>query len=154
VIALDAYQGKAVYLSDLNVSKYEFRPYLDGAWPLALDGNVAGHDLRLGGSAYDKGLGLHSHARATYRLPGSYRRFEALVGLDDRDGAGGRVRVRVLADGKPLDLGAGGELTARGGPLAVRVPVAGVRELTLEVEFGQNGDVQDVVNWAGARLVR
>ena len=39
-------------------------------------------------------------------------------------------------------------------PLAVRVPVAGVKELTLEVEFGQNGDVQDVVNWADARLVR
>jgi hypothetical protein len=96
---------------------------------------------------------LHSHARATYRLSGSYRRFEALVGLDDRDGAGGRVRVRVLADGKPLDLGAE-ELTAQGGPRAVSVPVSGVRELTLEVAFGQNGDVRDVVNWVDARLVR
>jgi hypothetical protein len=153
-MALDVYQGKAVYLSDLGVSKYEFRPYLDTAWPLALDANVAGHDLRLGGSSYDKGLGLHSHARATYRLAGGYRRFEALVGLDDRDGAGGRVRVRVLADSKPLELGAGEELAGRGRPLAVSVPVAGVRELTLEVEFGQDGDVQDVVNWADARLVR
>jgi hypothetical protein len=32
--------------------------------------------------------------------------------------------------------------------------VAGVKELTLEVEFGPNGDVQDVVNWVDARLVR
>src|SRR5262249_44028909 len=117
VVALDVYQGKAVYLSDLNVSTYEFRPYLDAAWPLALDGNVAGHDLRLGGSTYDKGLGLHSHARATYRLPGSFRRFEAVVGLDDRDGAGGRARVRVLADGRPLELAGGGELSGGAEPL-------------------------------------
>jgi hypothetical protein len=58
-----------------------------------------------------------------------------------------------LADGKPLEVGVG-ELTARSGPVAVSVPVAGVKELTLEVDFGRNGNVQDVVNWADARLVR
>ena len=86
--------------------------------------------------------------------PAGFRHFEALVGLDEQDGAGGSVRVRVLGDGKPLDLGTARAVTAKGGPLAVRVPVAGVKELTLEVEFGDNGDVQDVVNWVDARLVR
>jgi hypothetical protein len=154
VAALDVFQGAAVYLSDMRPAKYEFFPYTGGAWPWAADGNAAGHALRLGGAVHDKGLGLHSHSRLTYALGGRYRRFEALVGLDDEDGAGGSVRVKVLADGKPLDLGAARALTAKGGPLPVSVSVAGVKELTLEVELGDNGDVQDVVNWVDARLVR
>ena len=42
----------------------------------------------------------------------------------------------------------------RGGPLPVRVDVTGAKELTLAVEFGQGGDVEDHVNWADARLIR
>lgn len=154
VVALDLHGGKAVYLSDLKPSKYEFHPYLDGAWPFAADSNVAEHDLLLGGSTYDKGIGLHSHARLTYRPGGAYRRFEALVGLDDKDGRLGSVRVRVLADGEPLDIGVNRELTAHSRPLAIHVKIEGVRELTLEVEFGDNGEVQDVVNWVDARLIK
>ena len=154
VAALDIYQGAAIYLSDLKPAKYEYFPYTDGGWPWAPDGNAAGHDLRLGGAVHDKGVGLHSHGKLTYALGGRFKRFEALVGLDDRDGAGGSVRVKVLADGKPLDLGAARDLTAKGGPQPVRVPVAGVKELALEVEFGDKGNVRDVVNWVDARLVR
>jgi hypothetical protein len=154
VAALDLFQGRAVYLSDLKPSKYDFRPYLDATWPVALDGNVAEHDLLLRGSTYDKGVSLHSHARLTYALAGRYRRFEALVGLDDRDGRAGSVRIQVLADGAALDLGADRELTAQTGPLPIDVSVEGVRELTLVVQFGRGGDVQDVVDWVDARLVR
>jgi hypothetical protein len=154
VAALDVYQGKAVYLSDLKPAKYEHTPYLGVSWPVVADGSVAGRDLRLGGATYDKGLGLHSHSRLTYALDGTYQRFEALVGLDDQTGREGSVRVKVFADGKPLDVGADKELTARTGPLAINVKVAGVKELTLEVEFGQNADVQDHVNWVDARLVK
>jgi hypothetical protein len=154
VAALDIQQGKAVYLSDLKPSKYEYIPYLDEAWPYALDGNVADHDLLLSGSTYDKGIGMHSHSRLTYRLAGGYRRFEALVGLDDKDGRRGSVRIRVLADGKPVDLGLDRELTAHSGPLPVSISVAGVRELTLEVLFGKQGNVQDAVDWVDARLVK
>jgi hypothetical protein len=152
--ALDIFQGAAVYLSDLKPARYDYFPYVDDPWPWAADGNAAGHDLRLGGAVYDKGLGLHSHARLTYALGGRFRRFEALVGLDDRDGARGSVRALVLADGKPLDLGAARAITAKAGPQPVSVLVTGVKELAVEVEFGDNGNVQDVVNWVDARLVR
>ena len=115
---------------------------------------MAGLDLRLAGSTYDKGVGLHSHSRLTYAVPPGCRRFDALVGLDDRAGRQGSVRVRVLADGKPLDLGGDRELTADGGPLRVNVDVGGVKELTLEVDFGKGGPVQDHVDWADARFVK
>lgn len=155
VAALDLHGGRAVYLSDLTPAKYEFLPYLDESWPLAHDASVTGHDLRVGGSTYSKGLGVHSHARVQYRLAGAYRRFEAVVGLDDRDGQAGNVHVRVLADGKPLPLGAAAaDLSRATGPLAVSVGIEGAQELVLEIDFGKRGNVEDVVNWADARLIR
>jgi hypothetical protein len=154
VAALDVQQAHSVYLSDLEPSQYVYEPYLDDSWPLARDGNVAGHDLQLQGETYDRGISVHSQSRLRYRLAGRYRRLQARVGLDDRDGRQGSVRLRLLADGKPLTSRLDRELTHAAGPQDINVSVAGVQELTLEVLFGANGDVQDVVDWADARLIR
>lgn len=151
IVAFEPRHGNSVYLSDLKPSKYVFQPFLDAAWPFIADGNVAGHDLLLAGSTYDKGIGMHSHSRLTYRLSGSYQRFEALAGLDDKDGRGGAVRLRVWADGASLLDRA---VTSQDGAVPVSLSVKGVRELTLEADFGPGGDVRDVVNWADARLVK
>ena len=154
VASLDLYQGKAVYASDLKPIRYEYFPYLDERWDYTRDGGVDGLDLRLAGSTYDKGLGLHSHSRLTYAVPPGCRRFDALVGLDDRGGRRGSVRIRLLADGKPIALDGDRELTAAGGPLRVNVDVSGAKELTLEVDFGRGGPVRDHVDWADARFVK
>ncbi len=152
--ALTVLNGPAVPLAELKPRKYEHTPYLGDNWSYTLDSSVDQRDLRLAGGTYESGLGLHSESRLTYDLPaGRYRRFEALVGLDDRTGRTGSVRIRVLVDGKPVDLGGPEELTHRSGPLPIRVDVTAARELTLVVEFGERGSVQDHVNWADARLI-
>jgi hypothetical protein len=154
VRALDLFQGRAVYLSDLKPRRYEHRPYLGVSWPWVADASVTGRDLRLAGGTFDKGLGLHSASRLTYDLGGRYRRFEALVGLDAHTGRAGNVAVGVLLDGKPQDLGWGGELDGGEAPRPVRLAVAGAMVLTLVVDFGRRGDVADHVNWADARLIK
>jgi len=163
VRGLDLYQGRSIYLSDLKPRAYEFRSYLggpplpyvhDGSALDGLDGSVAGGDLRLGRATYDKGLGMRSQSRITYALAGGYRQFEALVGLDDLTGQAGSARVKVLVDGKARDLGWEGELSWSHGPRSVRLDVNGGRELTLVVDFGRRGCVQNHVDWADARLVR
>jgi hypothetical protein len=143
-----------VYLSDFKPRRYEHVPYFGVSWPWVADGSVAGHDLRLGGSTFDKGLGLHSASRLTYDLAGGYRRFEALVGLDERTGRSGSATIGVLVDGKPQDLGWNGALQGGGSPRPLRVAVTGARSLTLVVEFGRRGDVADHVDWADARLIK
>ena len=97
VAALDLFQGRAVYLSDLKPAAYQSEPYLDVRWPLVADGAGSGRELRLSDGVYDKGLGLHPRSRVTYRLDGGYRRFEAVVGFDPRagrDGSCARARPR------------------------------------------------------------
>ena len=92
IVSLDMREAKAVYLSDLKSIKYEHTPFLGVRWNYEADRSVAGREMRLGGNAYDKGIGMHSESRLVYPLAGQYRRFETTVGLDDRTGQGGSVR--------------------------------------------------------------
>src|SRR5262249_53821802 len=104
VVAFDVLGDRVTHLSDLKPVKNEYFPYLNENWAPSADATVTGRDLVVGGSAYDRGVGMHAHSRLVYPLEGKYRRFEATVGLDDRDGRRGRVRLRVLVDGKEAEL--------------------------------------------------
>src|SRR5262249_34704738 len=77
IAALEVLGGEAGFLSNLNPAKYECLPGLDGRWPWSADVTVTGRDLRVGGSTYDRGVGMHAHSRLSYALGGAYRRFEA-----------------------------------------------------------------------------
>ncbi len=158
VAALDLRQGCALYLSDLKPAAYRHTPFFGVRWPYVLDGSVAGNPLRLAGSTYDKGVGLHSKSRLTYDLPAGYRFFEALVGLDENTGRRGRARVKVLVNDKAVDIGWDKDLTGNDKPLPIRVKLPGKQtkpvRLTLQVDFGQFGDVQGHINWVDARLVK
>jgi hypothetical protein len=151
--AINVYNGPAIYLSDLAPLKYEHVPYLGGAWPWAADHSVAGGDLRLGGGAYDKGIGMHSRSRLTFPVTRGATRFECVVGLDNVSGRRGNVDIQVLADGKLL-LSQPTELAGTDAPKSLRLPLPpGARELTLVVDYGRGGDVQDHVDWADARII-
>ncbi len=154
VRAIDLRGGCVVSLSDLKPARYEHTPYFGVRWPYVADGSVTGRALRLGGSTYDKGLGLHPRSRLTFAVPLGSRTFEALVGLDDRTGRRGRARVAVLLDGKPADVGRAGDLGADDKPLRVRLDVSRAKELTLVVDFGRFGDVQADVDWVDARYIK
>ncbi|HMF18726.1 MAG TPA: NPCBM/NEW2 domain-containing protein [Gemmataceae bacterium] len=154
LVAVEPRLGPVVFLSDIKPKSYQHTPFLDVSWPLVTDAAVSGRPLRLAGSTFDKGLGTHSQCRVNYALDGGYRWFQALVGLDERSGKRGRVRISVLVDGKEQDLGCNKELTAKDAPLPVRIDVRKARELTLLVRFGSFGDVEGHVNWADARLIR
>jgi hypothetical protein len=151
---LDILGGKAVALEDLAPSSYEYRPYLNYKCSWSVESNVCGRDIRLGRSTYDRGIGMHAHSLLSFPLNGVYKRFEALVGLDERDGREGSVRVKVLLDGKEVDLGKKTTLVHADGALSVNVPVEGAKTLTLEVDNADNGSVEAVVNWVNARLVK
>jgi hypothetical protein len=153
LVCMDVWQGKAEYLSDLKPKSYEHTPYLGVRWPYEMDRSVAGNGIRLGGSAFDKGIGMHSESRLSFNLGGKYKSFDSLVGLDDRTGQGGQVKIRVLVDGKDRDIG-GPVFRSSAEPRDVHIDVAGARELMLVVEFGSAGDVCDHVDWADARLIK
>jgi hypothetical protein len=166
LVALDVFGGRADYLSDLKPAAYTTRPFhgaylgLGLSWPLGTDRAPDGRPLRLAGGVVDRGLAMHSRSEVRYALDGRYRRFEAVVGFDERAGPRGRARPRVLLDGQPADAGlpTGRDFTPTDGPKTVSLDVSGAKELTLEVGFGGDGgtphDARNHLVWADARLVK
>jgi NPCBM/NEW2 domain len=155
VRAIDIRQGSAVYLSDLPCV-FEQKPFLNASWPLVKDASASGKPLQLREDVFDKGLSMHSQSRAIFKLGAQYRWFEAVVGLDEHHGRQGRVRLKVLVDGKECDLipAKSAVRTWKDGPLSLRLDVRGANELILAVEFADFGDVQGLVNWGDARLIK
>ncbi len=152
VVSVSMVGGRSVYLSELKVIQYEHTPYLSITWPFTRDRNTAGGWMRLGGEAFDRGIGMHSQSLVAYAVPPGATRFETWVGLDTVAGARGRVTAVAKVDGRDVF----GPVELTGGQPAKRVVVAlksSVKELSLHVDFGAGADVQDHVNWADARFV-
>jgi hypothetical protein len=154
LMAVDVFGGKATYLSDLKPKGVKEEAFGAVAWPWAADRTAKGNPLRLktalGEEVFGKGLGLHPKTTLTYDLGGKYKRFEATVGLDATTGSRGAVDVTVLIDGKPQKLDG---LTFAAGVKGLSLDVTKAKELTIVVDFGPGGDVQDDVNLVDARLV-
>lgn len=158
---VDLLHAGLAHLSDLEPVSTEFRRFTGGAvgtddrlWPhLAKDRPAAPVEagaaaLRLGGRTYRKGLGTHAYCKVSYEVPPGFSRFVADVGIDahvarESNPAAAGIVARVWGDGKllyesPL-------LTVRSQPELVSVPVAGVKRLDLETDWGTKKDLQTLL---------
>lgn len=158
--------GAFVYLSDLQPEGVTqgFPPeyaYEVDVWTWKKDRNVTGGALRLGGRAYDKGLGVHSRCVLTYRLDGAYKEFRAVIGLDDStrymgEPGLGAVVFRVLLDDKPAREYPSGVTQRKGqAPTELSIDVSNARTLTLEADFDPTSlHILGRANWADAHLIK
>ena len=156
LIAFDTVGGKVAYLAERPIKSQKVEPFGTVAWPIAVNRSVREAPLRLttrfGDESFDRGLGMHSKSTVVYDLGGKYRTFSSTVGVDRVSGRKGNVDVRILLYGREQTIAGLKGLTADAA-VAVRLDVNGAKELTLIVEYGAGGDVQDDVNWADAKLV-
>ncbi|MCE9545809.1 MAG: NPCBM/NEW2 domain-containing protein [Planctomycetia bacterium] len=156
IVWLQPLGGGVQYLSDLEPAGYRQSPYLDLKWPYLRDRNVLGGQLRAGGQAYLKGLGVHSPAALSYTLKKPYRTLAADVALDDLTAGQGSVVYRVYVDtgdGKwqkrfDSDIIRGGQP-----PRPITVDLTGAKRISLLVDYADRGDVLDHADWLDARLV-
>ena len=147
--------GRAVFLSDLPNVESTHTPYLPNArtWPMQRDRAVDGRPLRVAGREFSKGLGMHSRSTVTFDLAGKYRSFVATIGLDDTTTGKGTVTCAVEVDGKRL-VNVASLSRSSGATQLPTVELTGAKRLTLIVDFGNLGDVQDHVNWCDAVLLK
>jgi len=156
VVWLQALSEKVAYVSDFQDAGYRHTPYLSLNWPYERDRNVLGGQLRCGGRAYLKGLGMHSTSLIRYALDKPYRRLDAEIGIDDETGSRGSVIFRVY-----VDTGDGQwqrryeSPIVRGGqaPVPISVDLKGAKRIALVADVADRGDELDHANWLDARLV-
>ena len=155
VASIEQLNGPVVWLSSLTPTEAKRTPYLEtdatSGPPYLADRSITGGPILAAGKPYARGLGVHSQSTLTFAVPKGATKFRTqyalMDGLPYAD-----VSVRVLVDGKPVHEAEGvrsGELSK-----AVEVPVEGAKQVTLEVGYGENYDVQDRLNWVQPAFVK
>jgi NPCBM/NEW2 domain len=141
-----------VYLSERSPAAVQYVPYIGPTRQLRVDQTVEGHPFQLAGESFDPGVGTQSRTLVAYRLEAGDRRFQSLVGVDERAGPLGSVVFRVLLDGKERFKSA--SMTEHEPPKSIDIDISGARTLILATEFGDRGDVRDLADWVEARIIR
>jgi hypothetical protein len=141
-----------VYLTERKPVRTSYFPYVGPTREFRVDRTVDGHLFSLAGQVFDHGLGTQSRTLLAYRIEPGDRRFQALVGVDERAGPSGSVVFRVLVDKEQRFKS--GPLSHRDAPQAIDVDLAGGKFLILDTDFGERGNIRDFANWVEARLVR
>ncbi|MEX0977875.1 MAG: NPCBM/NEW2 domain-containing protein [Pirellulales bacterium] len=160
VVRFDFSSGKIAYLSDLEPESVEFTPLfgfqqsppgLLEYYAYRRDVGFAMNPLRLDGKVYQKGLALASRTKLAYKLPGKFRVFHAMVGIDDSVRETGSVKVEIKGDGKVL-----WQADVRGSEPAreLELEIAGVKRLEVVVDYGEGLDVGDRLDLAEAQVTK
>ncbi len=145
--------GKVQYLSQLKPVKVVEKTTLAPPQPYQINRSCQKDELSIAGRRYPWGIGVHSNSEISYDINKRYKEFRSEIGIDTSMGDRGSVVFHVLGDGKelyksPLIKGTDPE------PKKVRVPIQGVKILTLKVTNGGDLDLGDVANWGSARVLR
>ena len=157
VLSIEQLDGPVGWLSSRTPAESVQVPYLGGAtpWPARFDAAVDGGPLAFNGQAFDHGIGVHAYSRLTFAIDPGWAAFRTRFAVDSRRDAPrllADVTVRVKVDGRVAlerrDVRAG-VLS----PVAV-VDLTGAKTLTLECDYGPNGDTQAHLNWLEPALLR
>ncbi len=157
---IDFSGGQLVYLSDLQPESVAWSPYfrLDNELPILNQFYAPRQDrtmemlpLKLGGKQYRKGLAVHGRTEITYRLPDRFRRFQAVVGIDDQVRPQGSMRLVVRGDNRVLWEAT---LTGADVPLPLDLDVGGVRRLSIVADFSDTFDVGDHLLLCEAKVIK
>ena len=167
VTRLDFAAGKLKFLSDMKPERTQWTPYFGPARPQLArlnrpreDQSTAGGPLTLRMrdpdnpatvATFAKGVSMRSRTLLVYRLPGPFRSFRAIAGIDPRIRRRGNVRLVIHGDEKQLFEAT---LTSGGEPVPIRLDLRGVARLKILVDFGENQDVGDHVNLCDARIIK
>lgn len=160
IVRMDFSCGKMTYLSDLDPDSTDWTPFfgtkrrmpsLQQFYAPRFDCGFGSDALSLGGNVFRKGLALNARTELVYRLPEGFSRFRAIVGIDDAVLPGGRVRLVIRGDDQVL---LETDVSGKDLPQPIELNVAGVRRLTIIVDYGDELSAGDRILMCNARIVK
>jgi hypothetical protein len=157
IVSLDYSLGKVRYLSDLEPRQVKYESSFGSETDYFLleyhrDRPRDGKSLRVGNKEYARGLWIHPRTWLKYRLNGDYRRFQAVMGMDQNVDPNGHVQVVISGDGKTLH-----ESAVRGtdAPQSLDLDVSGVRDLEIFVDYRKDKiDICNHLDLADAKVIK
>ncbi len=137
-----------MWLDELDVGK------TDCGWQTAQKNlSVEKNPLRIGGTEYQRGIGTHAEAEIAVRLAKAALSLEAWAGVDDevRGNLRSSVEFVIVGDGKLLWKS--GVMKAGQPAKEIKLNVADVDALEMQITDGGNGMDYDHADWAQARIL-
>lgn len=160
VARFDFSSGKIVYLSDVEPESATYVPFLGLAeepqsfreyYQYRRDIGFEQNPLRLDGKTYRKGLSLASRTMLVYKLPGKFRLFRTVIGIDDSVRETGDVRVEIKGDGKILWQG---EVRGSDPARELELEIGGVKRVEILADYGAGLDIGDRLDLCDARVTK
>jgi hypothetical protein len=152
LVLVHARSSSVVYLSERKPAGVQYGSYIGPTRNYRIDRTVDGQMFQLAGQTYDRGIGAQSRTLLAYLVEPGDRRFQAMVGVDERAGPLGSVVFSVLIDGKEKMRTP--PRTDRDPPINIDLDLTGAKYVILATEFGDRGDVRDLADWVEARMIR
>lgn len=156
VASIEQVNGPVSWLSSRPMSENLYVPFIGTPHTGAakMDHNWTGADpIRFGSQQFAHGIGVHSYSRLSWDLDGTFEAFRTRYAIDTQEAnTRADVTVRILLDGKP----AYEQVHVRAGTLSPVIieDLKGAKKLTLEVDYGDNMDTQDRMNWIEPALLK
>lgn len=170
VASLDLSGGRVIPVKELKLLANEYVPYFQEegakvsghAFDKSLLGgplNLRYPDRRAPGAwpavsvkrEFARGVALRSRSELRLELPEGTQRVRGMIGLDPGALLAGSAEVRIVADDKTLWSGA---LDGDSAPEVIDEPLKSAKTLTLRVDYGDNLDAGDFVNFCELRVIR
>ena len=153
VTAIEQTNGPVSWLSARPPAQSVNIPFFgtESRFPARMNRNYKGDPIRFGAQTFTHGIGVHSYSRLVWPLDGKYATFRTRYAIDtDFPNARADVTVRIKLDDKAVYE----QQHVRAGTLSpvVLEELKGAKTLTLEVDYGANGDTEDRFNWIDPAL--
>jgi hypothetical protein len=151
VTGIEQINGPVVWLSSITPTEsVQIPSFSQRAVPAQMDRTVQGDLIQLNGRP-TYGIGVHSYSRLVFPIDTSCKTFHTQYEIDG-DQPWADVTVRVKLDDRVAYEKA--HVTSGAVSDVVKLDLNGAKRLTLEVDYGENYDVQDRLNWIEPALLR
>ncbi|MBI1827149.1 MAG: NPCBM/NEW2 domain-containing protein [Planctomycetes bacterium] len=156
IVRIDIAGGRWNWLSDAEARSNDLftasgQSLMGVDWPPMMDRNVMGGPLQVTGRTFEHGIGVHSRSSLSYGLGGNYDELVIAFGMDDESGSLADVDVSISVDGVEKLKRTSVRRGVLCGPF--RIDLHGASSMNLQVDYGENADLQDRLDWIEPILV-
>lgn len=136
------YASESVWLSEV----VDYDSIVTGWKTPGKNTSCEGAPIRVGGTSYEKGIGVHADSTILYQTEGKYSRISGVAGIDN-EVSGGNAIFRIYADNKLIyERELSGSQADR-----FDLSISGAETLRL-VTDANGGDSEDHTDWADVKL--
>lgn len=151
LLSIESLSDNVKPLTDLQPVKTKHTPYLDYIKTSKINRNLFGGSIILKNLLFEKGIAMHSRTAMQFNLGGQYRLLVTYAGLDNTVTDMGNAIFIIKGDGKTLEQH---QISGTDDTRFIRIDVSNVQNLSIVVDYGENGSSGDHAIWGNPRLIK